>query len=250
MCCAAWQRRRSSVGWSERGEAHRSTLRIEPHLQVLIIDGHPDQRRLTSLLLDHYVACLNPAAGIERIALRDLAFDPNLRHGYDAEQGWEPDLQRLAQAIDACDHLVIGFPMWWGSEPALLKGLLDRLLLPGFAFRYHKNDPFWDRLLAGRSADMIVTMDTPPWYLSLIYGDPISKRWRKQIFGFCGFKPVRILRLGPTRRGSAAKKLLDWKKRVGRFAATADALGRGDKHGSSRANAKIAERGGQSCVKP
>jgi len=198
-------------------------------LQVLVIDGHPDQGRLTSFLLDHYVTSLNAAASIERIALRDLAFDPNLRHGYGAEQGWEPDLQRIADCIDACDHLVIAFPMWWGAEPTLLKGLLDRILLPGFAFRYHAKDPFWDRLLAGRSADMIVTMDTPPWYLSLIYGDPISKRWRKQIFEFCGFKPVRILRLGPVRRGAAAKRLPDWKNRIARLAASADGLRRGNK---------------------
>ncbi len=76
----------------------------------------------------------------------------------------------------------------------LLKGLLDRILLPGFAFRYHRANPFWDKLLSGRSADVIVTMDTPPWYLRLLYGDPVSRRWRHQVpasagsrlFGFYG----------------------------------------------------------------
>ncbi len=210
-------------------------------MHVLVIDGHPDQGRLTSFLLDQYAASLNAAAHIERIALRDLVFDPNLRHGYGAEQAWEPDLQRVAASIDACDHLVIGFPMWWGSEPTLVKGLLDRTLLPGFAFQYHKTDPFWDRLLAGRSADMIVTMDTPPWYLSLIYGDPISKRWRKQIFGFCGFKPVRILRLGPTRRGAAAKQMPDWKKRIARMAASSVSLRRGDKQTATQGRINFAD---------
>jgi putative NADPH-quinone reductase len=198
-------------------------------LRVLVIDGHPDQGRLTSFLLDHYVANLSSAAIVERIAVRDLNFDPNLRHGYGTEQILEPDLQGVAAAIEACDHIIVAFPMWWGGEPMLLKGLLDRILLPGFAFRYHKKGPFWDRLLAGRSADLIVTMDTPPWYLSLIYGDPISKRWRQQIFGFCGFKPIRILRLVPTRHGAASKRMPAWRRRVARLAASIDTLRRDDK---------------------
>ena len=198
-------------------------------MQVLGIDGHPDRGRLTSLLLDRYAANLDADTKITRIAVRDLTFDPNLRHGYSAEQKWEPDLERVAAAIDACDHLIVAFPMWWGAEPTLLKGLLDRILLPGFAFKYHQKDLFWDRLLAGRSADLIVIMDTPPWYLRLIYGDPVGRRWRKQIFGFCGFKPVRILQLGPTRRGAAAKRLPNWNKQVAQLAKTAGALQRGEK---------------------
>lgn len=209
-------------------------------MQVLVIDGHPDEGRLTSLLLDHYAANLNADTTTTRIAVRDLVFDPNLKRGYSAEQKWEPDLERAAAAIDACDHLIVAFPMWWGAEPMLLKGLLDRILLPGFAFRYHQKDLFWDRLLAGRSADLIVIMDTPPWYLQLIYGDPVGRRWRKQIFEFCGFKPVRILRLGPTRRGAASKRLPNWKKQIARLAETAGGLKRGDKRAVSLNSADFA----------
>ncbi len=209
-------------------------------MRVLVIDGHPDRGRLTSLLLDHYAANLDADTKIKRIAIRDLTFDPNLRHGYSAEQNWEPDLQRVAAAIDACDHLIVAFPMWWGAEPMLVKGLLDRILLPGFAFKYHKEDLFWDRLLAGRSADLIVIMDTPPWYLRLIYGDPVGRRWRTQVFGFCGFKPVRILRLGPTRRGAAAKRLPSWRTQVARLAKTSSALKRGEKRPASLSSAGFA----------
>lgn len=195
-------------------------------MRVLILDGHPDRGRLVSHLLDGYAAALD-GVEIERVALRDLAFAPNLSRGYAAVQAWEPDLARLAAAIDACEHLVVAFPLWWGAEPALLKGFLDRVLLPGFAFRYHRGDPFWDRRLRGRSADLIITMDTPPSYLRLVYGDPVGRRWRRQILGFCGFRPVRILRLGPTRRGGAAKRLGRWKRSIERLAQSAAGLQRG-----------------------
>ncbi len=195
-------------------------------MRVLIIDGHPDEGRLVSHLLDRYQAALDDHHSVDRISVRDLAFDPNLRRGYAVVQPLEPDLERVRAAIAACDHLVVAFPMWWGGEPALLKGLIDRVLLPGFAFRYHPDDPFWDRLLAGRSADAIITMDTPSWYLRWAYGNPVIRRWRGQILGFCGFKPVRIVRVGPIRQGGAEKNLASWRRRIERLAASAGSLPR------------------------
>ena len=214
---------------------------MELPLHVLILDGHPDEQRLVSNLLDHYAVSLGPDATVQHITVRDLAFDPNLRRGYGADQAWEPDLERVGAALDGCDHLVVGFPLWWGGEPMLLKGLLDRILLPGFAFRYHRNNPFWDRLLAGRSADVLVTMDTPPWYLRAIYGDPVSRRWRRQVLGFCGFRPIRFLQFGPTRRGEAAKRIGGWQAQVARAAATAAALKRGAKQAVLPGRAAFAE---------
>lgn len=198
-------------------------------MQVLILDGHPDEGRLASALLDRYAVAVAPFATVERIAVRDLAFDPNLRRGYRADQEWEPDLGRVAAAIDACDHLAVGFPLWWGGEPAMLKGLLDRVILPGFAYRYQRDKVFWERLLKGRSADVIVTMDTPPWYLRAVYGDPVGRRWRRQVLGFCGFHPIRVMRFGPTRRGGATKNIGAWEATVVKAATTAAALKRGEK---------------------
>lgn len=183
-------------------------------LNVLVIDGHPDKERLIGSLLDRYVAALPAGNEVTRIAVRDLAFDPTLKRGYGQEQAWEPDLVRVAEAFDRADHLVIGFPLWWGAEPALLKGLLDRLLLPGFAFKYQRESPWWDRLLVGRSADLIVTMDTPPWFLRLAYGDAVMVRWKRQILGFCGVAPIRVFRLGMVRRGGVNKRLAAWTGRL------------------------------------
>jgi NAD(P)H dehydrogenase (quinone) len=222
-------------------------------MNVLIVDGHPDvgggeRVRLLTALLDHYARSLPAQTSIERINIRDLAFSPNLQRGYRDGQAWEPDLERSAQAVAHCDHLVIGFPLWWGAEPAMLKGWIERVLLPGFAFRYHPNDQFWDGLLAGRSADLIITMDTPPWYLRLVYGDSVTRRWRGQMLGFCGVKPIRVFRLGPTRRGAAAKKLGRWEAALAKAAQTAGALGRGKKSIAPLDRGAIAEglKGGTS----
>jgi putative NADPH-quinone reductase len=187
-------------------------------MNILILDGHPDQARLVTHLLDVYAAALPPGHSVERIAVRDLDFTPNLQHGYKLRTPWEADVERVARAIDACDHLVVGFPMWWGAEPAMLKGLLDRVLLPGFAFRYHDADPWWDRLLAGRSADVVITMDTPPLYLRFAWGNPVIKRWRIQVLEFCGFKPLRFFPLGMVKQGGAERKLARWEAQLARAA--------------------------------
>lgn len=198
-------------------------------MRYLLIDGHPASDRLTTDLLDHYAANCPADANIDRVVIRDLDFDPVLHHGYTQKQPWEPDLRTAAELLDACDHLVIAFPMWWGAEPALVKGFLDRLLLPHFAFRYHDNDDFWDKLLEGRSADALVTMDTPSIFLRFAYGNSIVHRWRKQIFGFCGFKPARFHIFAPVRKGSAEKNWSKWQAKIAKAAQRAATIKRAKK---------------------
>jgi len=210
-------------------------------MKVLILDGHPDENRLLCHLLDHYQMSLDSEINVVRINVRDLEFTPNLKQGFGADQTHEPDLVRVADAIAECDHIVVGFPLWWGAEPAMLKGLLDRVLLPGFAFKYHRENIWWDKLLTGRSADLIVTMDTPPWLLRFFYLDPVMRRWRIQVFGFTGVKPMRAFRFGTTRRGGAAKGIAGWEKRLERAAKSIVGLKRGTKFTPVLSNANVVE---------
>lgn len=187
-------------------------------MRILLIDGHPDENRLSAHLLDHYAGQCPPHAKIDRLAIRDIAFDPILKKGYAVRQPWEPDLIEAARLIDACDHIVFAFPMWWGAEPALVKGFLDRILVPHFAFRYRETGQLWDRLLGGRSADALVTMDTPSIFLRFVYHNAIVHRWRGQIFDFCGFKPARFEVFATVRKGKAATLLPKWLTRVAKLA--------------------------------
>jgi NAD(P)H dehydrogenase (quinone) len=187
-------------------------------MNVLLIDGHPDEGRYCSHLLDIYERALPSDYDVSRVALRDLSFTPHLRHGYRKRTEWEPDLAALAEKLDACDHVVFVFPMWWGAEPAELKGLLDRLFLPGFTFAYHENDTWWDKNMVGRSADAIITMDTPPIFHRFAHGNAIINRWKKQILEFSGFKPARILPLGQVKFGGAEKHAAKWTAKIEKLA--------------------------------
>ncbi|MBU3029868.1 NAD(P)H-dependent oxidoreductase [Paracoccus marinaquae] len=198
-------------------------------MRALLIDGHSDGDRLSSHLLDVYQNALPAGTGIRRLAIRDMQFDPDLPRGYEDIPPLEPDLAAALDEIEACDHLVLAFPLWWGAEPARMKGFWDRILLPRRAFRYHAKDLWWDRLLKGRSADLLVTMDTPPFYLRLAYFDPVGWRYRRQVLGFVGFRPIRRGYFGMVRRGGAEKSLPRWRARIERMARTAGGLRRGGK---------------------
>ncbi|WBU54515.1 NAD(P)H-dependent oxidoreductase [Paracoccus sp. SCSIO 75233] len=198
-------------------------------MRVLLTDGHPDADRLSAHMLDIYQQALPESAEIHRRAIRDLTFNPDLSRGYEDIPEMEPDLVEILDQIEACDHLVLAFPLWWGGEPARMKGFWDRILLPGQAFQYHAKDLFWDRLLKGRSADVLVSMDTPPAYLKLAYFNPVGWRYRRQVLGFVGFAPIRLSYFGMVRRGGAEKNLEKWRARIRKLATSATSLKRGTK---------------------
>lgn len=164
---------------------------------VLIIDGHPDPGSLcAALALSHAEGLRAGGASAEVLALRAMAFDPILRVGYHEHQTLEPDLQRAQLLIAQARRIVVVVPVWWGSMPALLKGFLDRTLERGWAFRYSpKGMP--EGLLAGRSARVIMTTDSPGWYLRFIQGDPTARSLVRSTLKFCGLKPVDMTRIGP-----------------------------------------------------
>ncbi|RBL65614.1 flavodoxin family protein, partial [Pseudomonas sp. MWU13-2625] len=85
----------------------------------------------------------------------------------------------------------------------------DRVLLPGFAFKYRPGKAFPEQLLKGRSAHLLVTMDTPPWYFRWFYRMPGLQQMRRTTLAFCGIKPLRTLTFGPVLDASQERRA-DW----------------------------------------
>lgn len=180
--------------------------------KVLIINGHPNKSSFNFALAAAYKAGLK-AAGVElkEIVIADLSFNPSLANGYQKRMELEPDLVEAQQAILWADHLVWFHPVWWGGLPALTKGFIDRVFLPGFAFKYRENSPWWDKLLKGKSATIITTLDFPGWYYRLVYSRPSVNQLKKSTLAFCGVSPVRVITLSPIKNTSelARKKYLE-----------------------------------------
>lgn len=175
--------------------------------KVLIIIGHPNKESYCGALAASYrEGATESGAEIREVFLADLRFDPVLHSAYKSSQELEPDLVAAQESIKWADHIVWVYPIWWGTMPALLKGFLDRTFLPGFAFKYRENSRWWDKYLTGRSARMIVTMDAPPLYDSLMYFGGGRRTMKKAVLEFCGIKPVGVTAFGSVRASDEAKR--------------------------------------------
>lgn len=181
---------------------------------ILIINGNPNVKSLSHALAIAYQKGAEEAGATCRlINLAELDFSPILKHGYQQRTDWEPDLETSWQAIKDADHLVFVYPTWWGTQPALLKGFIERVFLPGFAFAYRDDSVWWDKQLTGKSARLIVTMDTPAWYYRWIYKQPGHNAMKKGILNFCGVKPVKITAFSPIKNSKESTRA-KWLKQV------------------------------------
>ncbi len=174
-------------------------------MNVLVILGHPENDSLCASIADAFVeGAVESGQHVETLRLGDLVFDINYPTGReDAPE--EPDLERARAMVRRADHLVFVFPNWWGTMPALMKGFIDRIFKPGFAFLMHE-DGNWDKLLTGKSAQLITTMDTPYWVYRWIYGRPGVNALKKATLQFCGISPVRTVSFGTVFNSTPAQR--------------------------------------------
>ncbi len=161
--------------------------------RIAIIQGHPDPagHHLLHALADAY-ADGAAAAGHDtrRIEVAKLDF-PLLRTQIDFETGMlPPALAQPREDMRWAEHWVFLFPLWHGTMPALLKGFLEHIFRPGFAMEYQK-DAFPKRLLAGRSARIVVTMGMPVLLYRWYFGAYGVRSFERSMLNFAGIRPVR-----------------------------------------------------------
>lgn len=186
--------------------------------KIVVLLGHPNPGPTLSseLALIYETAAKNGGHKVRRFNIADMKFDPILHQGYKAIQELEPDLKTLQEAIKWCDHLVIIYPNWWQTMPAMFKGLFDRMWLPGFAFNMRKNKEGkqtigWYKRMKGKTARVFVLSGSHPWLIWLFFGD-YTNEIKMGVLWFAGFS-VKMSRLGPTDQAPEWKKN-EWRKKV------------------------------------
>lgn len=182
--------------------------------KIAVILGHPDKESFNFALAEAYSKGANLAgAEVEKIYIRDLEFNPNLQFGYRKRTELEPDLRKAQEILTWADHLVWIYPVWWGGVPAIMKGFLDRVLLPGFAFKKREGSLWWDKYFKGKTARIICTMDQPTWFYRIFNRAPSHHAMKKLTMNFIGVKSVKITSIGPIRLSKDSFRE-NWLKKV------------------------------------
>lgn len=173
--------------------------------KIFILVGHSHLQGCTGELGGAYEQAARAAGHeVKRLNIGELRFDPILHKGYSEIQPLEPDLVAVQENIRWADHVVILYPNWWISMPAILKGLFDRIWLPGFAFRFDKETHSVIELLKGKTARVIIVDGShSPFMTRLKYGDYTNEITRG-ILGFAGMK-AHVTAMGPCEHADAAK---------------------------------------------
>lgn len=175
---------------------------------ILILQGHPDPAggHLCHALADAYAAGAEGAGHtVRRVEVGRLEI-PLLRTQADfLHAPPPPGLAQARAALAEAEHVVLFFPLWLGGVPAVLKGFLEQLLRPGFAFEYLPDGGIRS-LLEGRSARVVVTMGMPALAFRLWYLGAGLSAVTRNIFAFAGFSPVRATVLGAVEAAGENKR--------------------------------------------
>ena len=184
--------------------------------RIALIQGHPDAqaRHFCHALADEYLkGAKNRGHEVRCIDVATLDF-PVLRTKEDFDHGVPLDVIKQAQdVIRWADHLVIIYPLWLGTMPALLKAFFEQAFRPNFAFKFDEPGKMPKKCLAGKSARIIVTMGMPAFVYRWFFFAHGLKMLERNILAFSGIKPIKTTLIGSIEDISEMKRL-QWMRKM------------------------------------
>ncbi|MER7674095.1 NAD(P)H-dependent oxidoreductase [Kitasatospora sp. NPDC096128] len=109
----------------------------------------------------------------------------------DAGTTTDPQLAAHRAEVATLDALVLIHPNWWGMPPAVLTGWVQRVLVPGVAYKLGTADGEPAGLLRAGRALVLNTSDTPGIREREEFGDPLERIWAACVLPYVGVTDVR-----------------------------------------------------------
>ncbi len=161
-------------------------------MHALVVHAHPVAGSYSHALRDAVVAGLSRAGHeIEIIDLYGIDYRPWMtsdeHRDYDTigADHPDPDVSRHIELMAWADVLVLVYPTWWSGFPAIMKGWLDRTMLPGVAFRLDERTNKVKGSLELRHLVGVTTYGSPRWYLYFV-GDAGRRTVTRTLRMICG----------------------------------------------------------------
>ncbi|WP_032399243.1 NAD(P)H-dependent oxidoreductase [Rhodococcoides fascians] len=110
-------------------------------MNTLVVVSHPDPHSLTHQVAHSVVEAIrSTGTTVETADLAAESFDPRFSAAdlslFRGNGSTPSDVAEEQTRIDRAEHLILVFPMYWWSMPALLKGWIDRVFVEGWAYEY------------------------------------------------------------------------------------------------------------------
>ena len=192
-------------------------------MRFLVVLAHPLKESFAASIAKTATAALEAKGhSVDFLDLYAEDFDPRLtaaeRGSYFGDTYDSSAVAPLVARLQAADGLILVFPQWWFNLPAIMKGFLDRVLVPGMAFG---TDAAGGRLipkLDNIKYFWVLTTTGSPWWIAHIYmGNPVRRILKRGVAKFCIRKPdFRMLSLHNMDQSTEARRarFLDRVRRV------------------------------------
>lgn len=165
--------------------------------QIAIIQGNPDPRGGHyghALAAAYAQAAVGAGHMVKSLDVAALEF-PWLRTEDDFNGAVPPAISNAQQTLAWANHFLIVFPLWHGTLPSILKAFIEQTFRPGFAMQYRPGR-FPKRLLAGKSARVVVTMGMPAVAYRWFFRAHGVRALDRSILRWSGIAPVRTSLIG------------------------------------------------------
>jgi len=160
-------------------------------MHKIVVLAHPNKKSLNHAIAKIVVDTLK--SNNHKVFFHDLyeeKFDP-IMPTRELQLSYEPapEIEPYCIELQKADGIVIVHPNWWGQLPAILKGWVDRVFMPGVVHSIPKKGEIkTDGLLTQLTALVINTYDVSLKKEIEIFKDPLDTIWKNCIFGFCEAK--------------------------------------------------------------
>jgi NAD(P)H dehydrogenase (quinone) len=160
--------------------------------RFLVVLAHPVPESFAASAAKAVVETLEAKGhAVDLLDLYAEDFDPRLtateRTAY-MEPNYQPreDVSSIVARLKAADGLVLVFPQWWFSLPAIMKGFIDRIFVPGVAFEHDKAGGRIVPLMTHIRSFWVVTSTGSPWWVVHLYmGNPVKRILKRGVAAFC-----------------------------------------------------------------
>lgn len=164
-------------------------------MTILIILGNPNIKSFNHAIA---VTCKNRLkANGHTVLFHDLyaeKFAP-VQYMDDENTARCDEIKLHCTHLTSCDAIIVIHPNWWGQPPAIVKGWMDRVLLPGIAYDFKlntKGDHIPIGLLKATTGLILSTSNTPNNYENNV----LDTLWKDNVLTFCGIENVKRINFG------------------------------------------------------